>query len=304
MSGEFELIRRVAAASRAAGPPPAVLTGIGDDAAVLAPPPGRLVVCCDLVAEGVHFTADTPPELVGRKAVAVNLSDAAACAAVPFAALCGLLTPRDRGLDFAAGVMAGVQRLCRESGVSLVGGDTATHDGPTVVTVTLLATAEAPVTRSGARAGDVLLLTGAVGGSLREGRHLTFSPRVAEARAAAGAAGPGGVHAMIDLSDGLLADCGRLCGASGVGAVVDAAAVPVHPDADVAAGDDPLTDGEDFELLLAVTEEDAATLLAAPPACGLTKIGRVVAGSGVRVENAPPWHGRPGRPAGYEHGYA
>lgn len=294
MPGEFDLIRALAAA---AGPDPRVPVGIGDDAAVLDLPgrTGKLVICTDLIAEGVHFTSQAPPELIGRKAVAVNLSDCAAMNAAPVAAFCGLLTDHRRGYDFAAGVMAGVARVCCESGVSLAGGDTASHDGPSTVCVTLVATTLRPVLRSGAKAGDALLVTGRLGGSLASGRHLTFVPRLAEAAALCAAAD---VHAMLDLSDGLLADCGRLCAASGVAATLHADAVPLHPDAaDIAAG---LTDGEDFELLLAVSEADAVTLLAAPPVCGLTRVGSVSVGSGVTVLDAA------GEPltferAGFEH---
>ena len=280
MPAEFDLIHALAAA---AAPDPRVPVGIGDDAAVLDLPgcDAKLVVCTDLVAEGVHFTAETPPELVGRKAAAVNLSDCAAMNAVPVAAFCGLLTDRRRGYDFAAGVMAGVSGMCRESDVSLAGGDTASHGGPASVCVTVVATADRPVLRSGAEPGDALLVTGRLGGSLASGRHLTFTPRLAEAAALCAAAE---VHAMLDLSDGLLADCGRSCEASGVAATLFADMLPLHPDAaGLAAG---LTDGEDFELLLAVSERDAATLLADPPACGLTRVGAVSAGAGVRVVDA------------------
>ena len=294
MPAEFDLIRALAAAQ---APDPRVPVGIGDDAAVL-DVRGPVVVCTDLVAEGVHFTAEAPPHLVGRKALAVNLSDCAAMAAVPVAAFVGLLTDRRRGYDYAAGVMAGVRDLARESNVSLAGGDTASHAGPVSVCVTVVATAAHPIRRTGAKPGDALLVTGALGGSLAGGRHLTFSPRVAEALRLREAAD---LHAMLDLSDGLLADCGRLCEASGVAATLHADAVPVHPDAagSLAAA---LTDGEDFELLLAVTEADAAALLAAPPAPGLTRVGAVSAGSGVRVVN------RDGREltfpeSGYEHAF-
>ena len=294
MPAEFDLIRALAAAQ---APDPRVPVGIGDDAAVL-DVPGRIVVCTDLVAEGVHFTPDTPPGLIGRKALAANLSDCAATAAVPVAAFVGLLTDRRRGYDFAAGVMAGVSDLAKESNVSLAGGDTASHHGPSSVCVTVVATADRPVLRTGAKPGNALLVTGALGGSLASGRHLTFAPRVAEALALNAAAD---LHAMLDLSDGLLADCGRLCEASGVGAVLHADAIPVHPDAagSLAAA---LTDGEDFELLFAVAEADAAALLAAPPACGLTRVGTVEAGSGVRVMDGAGRELTFDR-GGFEHGF-
>ena len=295
MPAEFDLIRALAAAAPG---DPRVPVGIGDDGAVLSPA-GRAVVCCDLVAEGVHFGSETDPALIGRKALAVNLSDCAAMAARPTAAFVGLLTDRRRGFRYAQDVMAGITALAEEFEVALAGGDTATHDGPTTVCVTVVGSCERPVLRSEAQAGDALLVTGSLGGSLASGRHLTFPPRVAEALTLAKHAD---LHALIDLSDGLLADCGRLCDASGVAAVLNAEAIPI---ADAAAGlEAALTDGEDFELLFAVSEADAAKLLAAPPiACGLALVGRIEPGTGVTVRDAA------GRTltfarTGYEHGYA
>ncbi|MFH5804274.1 thiamine-monophosphate kinase [Alienimonas sp. DA493] len=295
MPAEFDLIRALAAAAR---PDPRVPLGIGDDAAVLRLT-GRPVVCCDLIAEGTHFTPDTPPELIGRKALAVNLSDCAAMAATPVAAFVGLLVDRRRGYRYAESVMQGLTALAEEFDVTLAGGDTAVHDGPTSVCVTIVGTCDREVRRSGARAGDALLVTGRLGGSFPTGRHFTFTPRVAEARALAAAAE---LHAMLDLSDGLLADCGRLCDASGVSATLEAAAVPLADGADGATAG--LTDGEDFELLVAVSKEDADRLLATPPiACGLTRVGTVAVGRGVTVRGAD---GKPMsfRKAGYEHAFA
>ncbi|QDT17392.1 thiamine-phosphate kinase [Alienimonas californiensis] len=295
MPAEFDLIRTLAAAAR---PDPRAPLGIGDDAAVLNLT-GRPVVCCDLIAEGTHFPPDTPPKLVGRKALAVNLSDCAAMAATPVAAFVGLLVDRRRGYRYAEAVMRGLTELAEQFHVTLAGGDTATHDGPTSLCVTVVGTCDREVRRSGARPGDALLVTGRLGGSFPSGRHLTFTPRVAEAQALAAAAE---LHAMIDLSDGLLADCGRLCDASGLSAILDAAAAPLADGAEnVKAA---LTDGEDFELLFAVSESDAARLLDAPPvACGLTRIGTVAAGAGVTVRGAD---GEPLRfpTAGYEHAFA
>ncbi|NNJ24004.1 thiamine-phosphate kinase [Alienimonas chondri] len=295
MSAEFDLIRSL---QRAARPDSRTPLGIGDDAAVLNLA-GRPVVCCDLIAEGTHFPAETPPDLVGRKALAVNLSDCAAMAATPTAAFVGLLVDRRRGFAYAEAIMGGLTELAEQFDVTLAGGDTATHDGPTSVCVTVVGTCEREVRRTGARPGDALLVTGSLGGSLPSGRHLTFPPRVAEAQALVAAAN---LHAMIDLSDGLLADCGRLCEASGVSAELTAEAIPV---AEGAAGlRAALTDGEDFELLFAVAETDAVRLLADPPVdCGLTRVGRIGAGAGVTVRDAT---GEPlsFRTAGYEHQFA
>ena len=302
--GESDLLAALAAAHV---PHPAVTLGVGDDAAVLNLT-GPVVACADLVAEGTHFTLEpgTPgfatPERVGRKALAVNLSDFAAMDAVPHAALVCVTHRRSLGYGFAARVHAGLAACAKEFAVAVAGGDTATHDGPLTVAVTLLGVPrrDAVVTRSGGRPGDVLLVTGTLGGSLSSGRHLTFPPRISEAAALCDAAD---VHAMMDLSDGPARDLPRLIAAgtaSGTrGADVWADAVPLNPGAtrDAAWGD-----GEDFELLLAVSPDDAARLLAAPPvACGLTAIGTLTDTPGLRVTDE---HGRLWElPAGYEHGF-
>ncbi|MEM9701463.1 MAG: thiamine-phosphate kinase [Planctomycetota bacterium] len=293
MSAEFDLIRRLRERTRH---DPRAPVGIGDDAAVLKTD-GRPVVCCDVIAEGIHFPPETPPELIGRKALAVNLSDLAAMAASPVAAFVGLLADRRRGFAHAEAIMAGLTELAEEFGLTVAGGDTATHEGPTSVCVTVLGAAERPVLRSGVRPGDALLVTGELGGSFASGRHLTFGPRVAEARALAAAAD---LHAMIDLSDGLLADCGRLCEESGVAVTLRANDVPRADSSDLAAA---LTDGEDFELLFAVSEPDAKALFADPPVnCGLSRVGSASAGRGIVVVDSR------GEPlsldrAGYEHGF-
>ena len=311
---ESDLIAAIAAGRP---PHPAVRLGIGDDAAVLEFI-GPLVACADLVAEGTHFSLDphaagfAAPERVGRKALAVNLSDFAAMDAVPRAALVCVTHRRSLGYDFAARVHAGLAACADEFAVAVCGGDTATHDGPLTVAVTLLGTPRRAVegeprvvTRSGGRPGDVLLVTGELGGSLASGRHLTFPPRLAEAAALCDAAD---VHAMLDLSDGLARDLPRLLAASAAsgtrGADVNADAVPASAGATPAAA---WGDGEDFELLLAVPPADAARLLSDPPAvfgerrCRLTAIGTLSDLPGLRVTDGrgDRWH----PPPGYEHAF-
>jgi thiamine-monophosphate kinase len=182
----------------------------------------------------------------------------------------------------AQGIHAGMLPLAERFGVELIGGDTNAWDGPLVICVTLLgdATARGVVRRSGARPGDSVLVTGPLGGSLL-GRHLRPEPRVAEALALHEAAP---LHALIDISDGLAADLGHVLEESGnLGAVLDAAAIPIHPDALAlgrrdgrAALEHALNDGEDFELCLAVAPDDAARLLQSPPgAAALYRVGEV-----------------------------
>lgn len=247
MLDEEALIRAVAAAQPA---PPGTL-GIGDDCCVWTPR-GPTCLSVDAIAEGRHFTADAPPGLVGRKAAAAALSDLAAMGAVPVGAVVALSCP---GRWDAAAIMAGLGEELRRHGCPLLGGDTTGAEALTVsVTVWGEADPEARgrlLTRAGGQAGDLLVVTGPLGGSLRSGRHLTPEPRLAEGR---WLARQPFVHALMDLSDGLASDAPRLAAASGCGCLLLPEQVPVHPDVPdlsdtVTAA---LCDGEDFELLAAV----------------------------------------------------
>ena len=283
MPGEFDFVRWV----RAHTPPaPGVLVGPGDDCAVLAPFPGPLVVTTDVLTEGVDFVlAAAGPAAVGYKAMTANLSDLAAMAAGPVAAVVGLVLPRAGDTRAVAeGVFGGLRRAADQFGVAVVGGDTNTWAGGLVVSVTLFgyATPRGPVLRSGAKVGDRVFVTGPLGGSLAAdggGRHLTPVPRVAEALALHQLVD---LHAMADISDGLAADLGHILDASRCGVELAAAAIPVHPDAVARAADTgrtplahALTDGEDFELVFTVSEADAATVRAGP--VPVSEVGRVIA---------------------------
>ncbi|MEX0702670.1 MAG: thiamine-phosphate kinase [Planctomycetales bacterium] len=287
MSGsEFQLIEWLRAR---VGRDPRVPVGIGDDAAVIAPSAGAAgLVAVDMLMEGVHFTLPpATPRDVGRKALAVNLSDIAAMAGVPTLAVVAVALPRARGYEFAQELHRGLHELAREFDVALAGGDTNVWDGGLVVAVTVFgeATARGPVLRGGARPGDWILVTGALGGSLA-GKHLSFVPRVREALRLHEAAG---LNAMIDLSDGLATDLHRVLDESKVGAVLRAEAIPVSDAARAAAdGRTPLEhaleDGEDFELLFTLAEEDARRLLASPPIeLPLAHIGEITTGSGCEL---------------------
>jgi thiamine-monophosphate kinase len=268
--GEFELIDWIRARSRTRG---RTGLGIGDDCALLRFAPGaETLVTVDMLMDGRHFRLDHDgPEAVGYKALAVNLSDIAAMAGVPVAAVVSVALPRAGAAAIAKGLHAGMAPLIERFDVDLVGGDTNAWDGPLVISVTLMgeATARGAVRRAGARAGDVILVTGPLGGSLL-GRHLRPEPRIAEALALH-AAVP--IRAMIDLSDGLASDLGHILDESGtLGAVLDSAAIPIHADAHEAGGrdgrsplDHALNDGEDFELCLVVPPDAADRLTQAPP---------------------------------------
>jgi thiamine-monophosphate kinase len=262
--------------------------GIGDDCAILKVSAGsEVLVTTDMLMDGRHFRlGEASPEEIGFKALAVNLSDIAAMAGVPVAAFVAVALPRSSALSVAQGLLIGMNPLLEKFGVSLAGGDTNAWDGPLVITVTLLGetTSRGAVTRSGARACDAVLVTGPLGGSLA-GRHLRPSPRISEALLIHQSAS---IHAMIDISDGLASDLGHILEESGrLGAILDAASIPIHDDARSSGGnllERALQDGEDFELCLTLDQDDADRLLADPPeGVVLTQIGRIDAGPGLRL---------------------
>ncbi len=265
-----------------------MLVGPGDDAAVLA---DGTILTVDPVLEGVHFDPGTPPQDVAHKALGRCLSDVCAMGGVWEHVLVSAQIPT--GYD-AEGLARGLARAARHFEVTLAGGDTSRSPGALALVVTATGRLPwgAPWRRSGARPGDLLYVTGPLGGASR-GRHLRPRPRhdvVALLR------GQGtDVRAAIDLSDGLGRDLGQLCRASGVGAEIEGGALPIHPDVD--AGRDPiaaaLDDGEDYELLLALPATEQA------PGSLLQPVGRVLAGDELRLLVAGEQRGWPG--AGYEH---
>jgi thiamine-monophosphate kinase len=259
--------------------------GIGDDAAALRfPEPADCLITTDMLMDGVDFrVGEAAPERIGRKALAVNLSDIAAMAGRPLAAVVAVALPRRGGWELGQGLHAGLRKLADEFGVALAGGDTNTWDGPLVISVTALGEAigRGPVRRSGARVGDWIMVTGRLGGSL-SGHHFDFTPRIREALALHQVID---LHAMIDISDGLAADLEHILDESRIGAILDSAAIPISAAAVSAAVngrsplDHALRDGEDFELLFTVAPHDGQRLLASPPfATPITHIGEIVSG--------------------------
>jgi len=278
---------------RRLGRPRGLAGGRGHDAAVLARGDWRPVVCIDQTIEGVHCSGGTPPHLVGRKAAGRALSDLAATAAAPRAILLGLAAPRTRSSKWVRGVIAGARSMAREHGADLVAGDLACTRGPAVVSVAALGDLggrKTPPARGRARPGELVLLTGPVGGSLA-GRHLRIRPRIRAGRRLHDA----GATAMMDVSDGLAWDLHRLARASGVRIEIDLERVPVHEDARAAArtsGRDPLWhalhDGEDHELVACIApgrwRRCAARARRRFPA--LRVVGRVLAGRGLLLRDA------------------
>ena len=272
---------------------PRLKIGFGDDAAVIAATSADSAITTDMLTDGVDFLLEqVDPQFVGRKALGVNLSDLAAMAAEPVAAFVSLVLPK-RGtsklsaLDLAIQLYLGMAPLAAKHDLTIAGGDTNTWDGPLAISVTAIGhtTARGPLTRCGAKVGDQMLVTGTLGGSIL-GKHMEFEPRVAEAlllneRFA--------LHASMDISDGLAIDAARLAKASGVGIVLDLDSVPVSDAARYVCqldGGDPLecalSDGEDFELLLAVPPESAREILSAQPLpFPITRVGEVIADPGL-----------------------
>jgi len=260
--GERELIRRLA---RRCPKDATVLEGIGDDAAVIRQTPGRsLLVTCDMLIEGVHFDIrSATPFQIGWKALAVNISDIAAMGGVPRWAVISLGLDRDCTVRFVDGIYRGIGAIARQFGVNIIGGDT-NASRYLVIDVALIGEVEQArqVTRRGARVGDIILVTGEIGaGGVR---HLNFTPRLAESRKLVKEYA---VHSMIDVSDGLLLDLGRILDSSGVGALIYENLIPVSRHArSFRAG---VTAGEDFELLFTMSSEETARFFRRYAASGI-----------------------------------
>jgi thiamine-monophosphate kinase len=279
---------------------------IGNDAAVLGSVRGAVAICADQCIEGVHFEAKTPARAAGAKAASRALSDLAATAAEPLALVLALAAPSSASERRLRDAIAGVGARARDYGARLVGGDISRTSGPFALAVTALGGAPrgTPPGRDRARAGDVVVLTGAVGGS-GLGRHLRIEPRLREGRWLH----ERGARAMMDVSDGLAWDLFRLARASGVRIVLEN--VPIHSDAVRQArssGRTPLwhalSDGEDHELVATLPRRSLDRVLAEAPrrSPGLCVIGRVREGSGlwIQTEKGPArrWNGK----GGWRHG--
>jgi thiamine-monophosphate kinase len=295
--GEFALI---AAIKEMAAKGEGVIKGIGDDAAVLRPSAGKvLLVTTDLLLEGVHFQLEfTDPYRLGRKALAVNLSDIAACGGTPTAFLVSLAVPPAIEVESVKALYTGMMEQARTYGVSLIGGDTS-KGKELMISITLIGEAEEEkiVYRAGARKGDLIFVTGTLGDAAlglqllkqgkREGvliqKHLAPAPRVREGQAIAQ---QGLALSMIDISDGLVADLGHILEASNVGAEVRLTQLPLSEEYQKEIGSysrDPyafaLTGGEDYELLFtaAPAKERAVAKLAKEIGTPITMIGEIVA---------------------------
>ena len=319
-------------------PHPLLRLGLGDDAAVLRlAGVDECVITVDMLTDQVDFElSKVDPRRVGRKALAANLSDLAAMAAKPLAGVVALALPhvpllrrggsgpstacehavahgmahgsKEYGLELAVALYEGMLPLAEEYDLAIAGGDTNTWDGPLAISITLLGavTPRGPLRRDGAKPGDRILVTGSFGGSIL-GRHLDFEPRVREALELHARYD---LHAGIDVSDGLSLDLAHILEESRCGAVIAADAVPIADDARrlaarLADGSTPLdhalSDGEDFELVLAVPADEARRMLHEQPlAVPIADIGEFVAEQGLwQIDQSGVR--RPLTPRGWQH---
>lgn len=285
-----------------------VVVGAGDDCAVLdVGIPGRyLLFKTDAVVERVHFTLDVEPRRIGHKALARCLSDIAAMGGIATHALITIGLPNDFDSTVVEGIYEGINGLAARHDVAIAGGETTANPGHIFLSVSLLGEVEKErcVLRTGGKVGDALFVTGQLGGAM-DGKHLDFEPRLVEAR---WLTEHFGIHAMIDISDGLARDLRHLMKASGVGAEVLATAVPLSRAARLRARagvldgielprDEAfktalkcaLTDGEDFELLFAIASRDAVPLLDGWkerfPDLPLSCVGKITAGPEVVIRD-------------------
>ena len=227
-----------------------VFAGAGDDCAIVEIPGSKkyLVLKTDCVVEGVHFVRGTNASDVGWKAMMRPLSDFAAASGVPHFSLITLIVPKQTKVAWVQGLYRGLRQAANRFKVSIVGGETSNTQGPIAISVSVIGFVEKPraASRRGGRPGDDLFVTGRLGGALKR-KHLKFVPRIVESR---WLTKNFSIHAMMDLSDGLGADLPRLARASKVGFDIELENLPVARGATI---DTAISEGEDYELLFAVS---------------------------------------------------
>ncbi|OGW90786.1 MAG: hypothetical protein A3D28_00720 [Omnitrophica bacterium RIFCSPHIGHO2_02_FULL_63_14] len=277
MKSEFKLIEMIRAQVKSRG----AMIGIGDDTAVLKGGRKPLLFTTDMLIENSHFRlSDATPFQIGRKALAVNVSDIAAMGGEPLYAVVALGLPARFREVFVKELYRGIESLAGPLGIGIVGGDTNASDR-LIISVALLGRCQGhPILRSGAKPGDLIFVTGTLGNSYRSKKHLDFTPRVAEALLVRRFH----PHAMIDVSDGLARDLGHITEASAVGAVLSREWIPVAPGASL---EQALGEGEDFELLFTLAEKDGRRFLRSRfrGKTHFHPIGRIIKGPGLFLED-------------------
>ncbi len=275
-----------------------VIAGAGDDCAVLdlGIPDQWILFKTDAVVEGIHFDSDTAPEKIGRKALARCLSDIAAMAGTPTAALVTLALPKNFEVEFVKKIYEGMNELAVGHRVAIVGGETTANPEGILISISLLGTVPKAksISRAGAKEGDAIFVSGELGGS-RSAKHLDFEPRLEEAR---WLAKNFSLHSMIDVSDGLAGDLRHILKASNVGAEILKSAIPISRAAKLQARADSsakppllaaLTDGEDFELLFTLSSRDAVALVDSWkkqfPKVRLSCIGKITKAPGLQIRD-------------------
>lgn len=253
--GEFGLIDRIKKSVKSDA---SVIKGIGDDCAVLKFDRYRYqLFTCDMIVENTDFTLKDSPFLIGRKSLAVSISDIAACAGLPQHCLVSMGISKDTSVEFVDEILKGILSLAKKYSINLVGGDLSRAKQLTI-DVSMLGVVEKKnlVLRSGARIGDIIFVTGKLGGSI-SGKHLRFTPRLKEARYLVKNFK---VNSMIDVSDGLAQDIGHILKESSAGATIYEGLIPVSKEARNL--NDALYGGEDFELLFTMSRAESKRLLA------------------------------------------
>ena len=248
--GEFGLIKRFRKLIRTDS---SVIKGSGDDCAVLKFDKNKyLLATCDMIVEEVDFTSGTDPYLIGRKALAVSVSDIAACAGIPRYCLVSLGLPKKTSLKLTDRILKGIMDLAKFYKINIIGGDLSSAPKITL-DVSMLGFVEKKnlVLRSGAKEGDIIFVTGELGGSIR-GKHLRFTPRLKEARFLVKNFK---INSMIDISDGLTQDLGHILEESSKGAIIFEDFIPISKQA--ANLKEALFMGEDFELLFTLSQKEA-----------------------------------------------
>lgn len=276
--GEFGLIGQI---QKQVSKRKDVIQGIGDDTAVLPLDRSRYqLFTTDMVVEGVHFFPGADPVAVGYKAMACNISDIAAMGGLPTYAVVSLGVSGNKRTEFIKDIYRGMEMAGRKFKVAVVGGDTV-KSRKLLINVALLGTVKRKelTLRSGAKAGDTVFVTGALGRSLQTGKHFCFAPRVKEAQYLVKYFKP---SAMIDISDGLVADLGHILKESHVGAVIFEELIPRGERANVTNA---LYDGEDFELIFTLSRKEAEHLRKSRKDFKFYPIGKIVKRKGLELAN-------------------